>query len=165
MVHIAFTVPGVAVGKAESPKIGHKLNKHGRRYAYPYIYTEPETRAFMASVKAHAQLAVLESKLADLLPTDDALAMEIVSFFPRPKSAPPSQKWPIARGVVPDASNIQKGVEDALHGVVFINDCQVASIKTDKRYCGDGMEPHTRVEIWTAGSKRYYELRPRREAR
>ena len=161
MIHLAFQVPGEAVGKKEQAKIGHKLDKHGRRYAYPYIYTEPKTRAFMASVTAHAQLAVLESNLADL-PTDDALAIEIVSFFPRPKSAPLSRKWPIARGTVPDASNIQKGVEDALHGVVFVNDCQVVSIKTDKRYCTKGMEPHTRVEIWTAGAKRYADIRSMR---
>ena len=161
MVHIAFTVPGEAVGKAESLKIGHKLNKRGHRYAYPYTYTEPETRLFMATVAAQAQLAVLESKLAGL-PTDEALAIEIVSFFPRPKSAPPSQKWPIGK---PDSSNIQKGIEDALHGIIFVNDSHVVDIHTSKRYCVNGQEPHTRVEVWTAGAKRYAELRPRRETK
>ena len=93
------------------------------------------------------------------LPTDEPLAMEIVSFFPRPKSAPPPQRWPIAK---PDASNIQKAVEDALHGIVFVNDSHVVSIETHKRYCVNGMEPQTRVEVWTAGSKRG-DVRPRRQ--
>ena len=161
MIHLAFRIPGEAVGKAERVQIRYKLDKNRRRKPYPHFHPTTATETFMATVAAQAQLAVLESKLADL-PTDDALAIEIVSFFPRPKSARPSQKWPIAK---PDASNIQKAVEDALHGIIFRNDSHVVSIKTDKRYCPEGMEPHTRVEIWTAGSKRYYDMRPRRETR
>ena len=155
MIHISFVVPGLAVGKQE--RATTRRRHDGTRY--PLIYTERKSRLFMAEVAAQAELAVLESKLTGL-PTDEALAVEIVSFFPRPKSAPPSQKWPIAK---PDASNIQKAVEDSLHGVIFKNDSHVVSIKTDKRYCVNDMEPQTRVEIWTAGAKRYSELRPRRE--
>ena len=145
MIHLSFVIPGEAVGKQE--RATTRRRRDGSMY--PLIYTVRKSRAFMAEVAAQAQLAVLESKQE--LPTDDALAIEIMSFFPRPKSARPSQKWPIAK---PDATNIQKGIEDALHGIVFVNDSHVVSIKTDKRYCPDGMEPHTRVEIWTAGTLR-----------
>jgi len=153
MIHLTFTIPGLAVGKKEGAKLGRKRNKQGLLYNYPYIYTEPNTRRFMAEVTARAQLAVLEAGLTQNLPCDDALAMEIVAFFPRPPSAPKSQVWPAAKPV-PDATNIQKAVEDALHGVIFQNDCRVVSIKTDKRYCVNGMSPQTRVEIWTAGTLR-----------
>ena len=155
MIHLAFTVPGPAVGTQARARV---VSRAGAK-PYASFYTVPKARAFMAAVAAQAQLAVLESKLGALLPTDDALAIEIVAFFPRPKSAPPSRKWPIAK---PDASNIQKAVEDSLHGILFKNDSHVVSIKTDKRYCVNDMEPQTRVEIWTAGAKRN-ELRPRRE--
>ena len=153
MIHIAFVVPGLAIGKQERAKIVRR--RDGSQY--PNIYTVPKSRKFMAEVAMQAKLAVLESKQE--LPTDEPLAVEIVSFFPRPKSAPPSQKWPIAK---PDASNIQKAVEDALHGIVFVNDSHVVSIETHKRYCVNDMEPQTRVEIWTAGSKRG-DVRPRRQ--
>ena len=155
MVHITFTVPGPAVGKQE--RATTRRRRDGT--VYPTVYTVRKSRLFMAEVAAQAQLAVLESKLTGL-PSDEALAIEIVSFSPRPKSAPPSQKWPIGK---PDSTNIQKGVEDALHGIIFKNDSHVVDIHTSKRYCVNGQEPHTRVEIWTAGAKRYSELRPRRE--
>lgn len=155
MIRLAFVIPGVAVGKKEGAKIGRK--RDGRQY--PYIYTATKTRHFMAEVKARAQLAVLESDFRADLPTDDALAIEIVAFFPRPKSAPLTQKWPIAK---PDATNIQKAVEDALHGVVFTNDSHVVDIHTAKRYCVNDMEPCTRVAVWTAGTLQD-NLRTRRE--
>ena len=157
MIHIAFVIPGLAVGKQERATTRRRANGT----TYPLIYTVRKSRLFMATVAAQAQLAVLESKLTGL-PTDEALAIEIVSFFPRPKSAPPSQKWPIGK---PDATNIQKALEDALHGIIFVNDSHIVDIHTSKRYCVNGQEPHTRVEIWTAGAKRYSELRPRRETK
>ena len=173
-IRIQFVVPGIAVGKKEGLKIGRKRDKRGVVRAYPYAYTEPKTRQFMAEVKAHALVAVQEAgqmggvqprRRVNLLPgqlcapppecpafpTDDALAIEIVAFFPRPKSAPLTQKRPIAK---PDATNIQKAVEDALHGVVFKNDSHVVDIHTAKQYCVNDMEPCTRVEIWTAGTLR-----------
>lgn len=169
-MRIQFVVPGPAVGKQERAKIVRR--RDGSQY--PNIYTVPKARHFMAEVKARAQLAVLEAQqgggvqprrrikllpgqlcvppqVPPAFPTDDALAIEIVAFFPRPKSAPLTQKWPIAK---PDATNIQKAVEDALHGVIFKNDSHVVDIHTAKRYCVNDMEPQTRVEIWTAGTLR-----------
>ena len=153
MIHIAFIVPGPAVGTQARARVVRR--KDGSQYAN--IYTVPKARKFMAAVKAQAQRAVLESKQD--LPTDEPLAIEIMAFFPRPKSAPPSRKWPIAK---PDSTNIQKAVEDALHDVIFVNDSHVVDIHTSKRYCVNGMEPQTRVEIWTAGAKRG-DVRPRRQ--
>lgn len=170
MIRLAFTVPGIAVGK----QVGIRVVRPKNGKPFPQVYVKPKSRKWMDEVKAQAQLAVLEAKQRGgvqpqkrrkllpgqmclppqecaIFPTDDALAIEIVAFFPRPKSAPLSQKWPIAK---PDATNIQHGAEDALHDVVFNNDSHVVDIHTSKRYCVNDMEPCTRVEIWTAGTLR-----------
>jgi len=107
--------------------------------------------------------AALADALADgksVLPAGDALAIEVVFFTARPESAPPSQRWPVGK---PTPWEVGAAVRRALHRVVFTHATHVVSIKTDKRYCVNGQEPHTRVEVWTAGAKRYSELRPRRE--
>ena len=148
MIHISFTVPGLAVGKQE--RATTRRRRDGT--VYPTIYTERKSRAFMAEVAAQAQLEVLESKLADLLPTDEPLAMEIVFFIPRLPSEPKSRKFPIRK---PDIKNVYAGVEDALHGILFRNDSHVVDAHICRRYCPDGMEPHTSVEVWVAGTKRY----------
>ena len=149
MIHLTFTIPGLAVGKQE--KASTRLSKRGTLVGY--IYTCVKSRAYMAHVARCAREAIAEQKILDA-PCDDALAVEIVAFFPRPKSVPKSQKYPLNRV---DCTNIQKGIEDALHKpkpIAFRNDCHVVSIKTDKRYCVNGMSPQTRVEIWTAGTLR-----------
>ena len=158
MIHLAFRVPGEAVGKQEAASTC--FNRAGRLVAH--IYTKRKSRAYMNHVADCARRAIRESGFANALPTDDALAIEIVCFFARPKSVRMSRKYPLNRI---DCTNIQKGIEDALHKpkpIAFRNDCHVVSIKTDKRYCAEGMEPHTRVEIWTAGAKRYADIRSMR---
>ena len=107
-----------------------------------------------------AALAEAVGASAFNLPTTDALAIKVVFFVARPEDAPPSQRWPTGK---PTPWQIAAAVRRALHGIIFRNDSHVVSIKTDKRYCVNDMEPHTRVEIWTAGAKRYQEFRPRRE--
>jgi len=87
-----------------------------------------------------------------IFPTDEPLAIEIVFFCGRPAGARASAKWPIGD---PPCHEVTAAVRMALRGVVFRQYSHVVSIKTDKRYCVNGMEPHTRVEIWAAGTKRY----------
>ena len=149
MIHLAFRIPGEAVGKAE--KASTRRTKLGKLVGY--IYTLKKSRAYMTFVAECAREAIREQKIPNL-PCDDALAVEILCFFARPKTVPLSRKYPLNRV---DCTNVQKGIEDALHKptpIAFRNDCHVVHICTDKRYCPDGMEPHTRVEIWTAGTLR-----------
>lgn len=147
MVHFMFKIPGEAVGKQE--KASTRRTKLGKLIGY--IYTLRKSRAYMTFVAQCAREAIREQKTPGL-PCDDALSVEIVSFFARPKSVPLSRKYPLNRV---DCTNVQKGIEDALHKpepIVLRNDSHVVTIKTSKRYCVNGQEPHTRVEIWTAGT-------------
>ena len=150
MIHLTFTIPGEAVGKQEGAST--RRTKLGKLVGY--IYTKVKSRTYMKLVAQCARDEIREQKIPNL-PCDDALAVEILCFFARPKSVPLSRKFPFNRV---DCTNVQKGIEDALHKpvpIAFKNDCHVVDIHTSKRYCGEGMEPHTRVEIWTAGTKRY----------
>ncbi|MCK4512999.1 hypothetical protein KAW64_14735, partial [bacterium] len=61
------------------------------------------------------------------LPTKDALAIEVVFFVARPEDTPPSQRWPAGK---PTPWQIAAAVRRALHGILFVNDCHVVSIKT-----------------------------------
>ena len=149
-IYITFLIPGPAVGKQEAARLGH--TKAGKLIGC--IYTKTKSRTYMKHVAECARQAIRDLKYTDL-PTDDPLSIEIIAFFARPKSVPLTRKYPINPV---DCTNIQKGIEDALHKpdpIVFKNDCHVTDIHTSKRYCGEGMEPHTRVEIWTTGTKRY----------
>ena len=156
-MHLIFDIPGEAVGKQE----GARIFRPAGCKMFAGIYTKRNSRGYMNHVARCAKKAIREQKIPGL-PCDDALAIEIVAFFSRPPSVPKSRKFPLNRV---DCTNIQKGIEDALHTpdkIAFENDCHVVHISTDKRYCPEGMEPHTRVEIWTAGTKRY-DVRPRRQ--
>ena len=143
---LEFRVNLLAVGKQEGATT--RTRKDGRRY--PYIYTKPTSRRFMADVKAAAELAVRQDG-GKCWPTDDALSVDIIFFLPRGKSIPKGRRFPICK---PDCTNVQKAVEDALHKVVFKNDSHVVDIATHKRYCADGDEPHILVTVWTAGTRK-----------
>ena len=69
------------------------------------------------------------NKNADGLKTGP-LKMEVTFFFKRPKSA--SKR--IHHTVKPDLSNLVKSVEDALNGIVYVDDAQIVELSVIKVY-------------------------------
>ena len=69
--------------------------------------------------------------------------MHVTAFFQPPKSAPKSRPlcWVTKK---PDGSNVLKAVEDALNGVVYRDDCQIADSRIVRRY---GDRPRVVVSI------------------
>jgi Holliday junction resolvase RusA-like endonuclease len=65
--------------------------------------------------------------------------MSIIAFFPRPKSLqrkskPQTRLWHDKR---PDIENVAKSVLDALNGLAYHDDSQVASLTMAKYICGN----------------------------
>jgi crossover junction endodeoxyribonuclease RusA len=82
-------------------------------------------------------------------PFEGAVDVEMVFFFPRPKShftkkglRPDAPTHHIAR---PDVSKLVRSVEDALNGVVFKDDSAIARLVTVKLYTEGTPGVHVRV--------------------
>jgi len=128
---IVINIPGEPIGKGR-----HKLGNG-------HAYTPKKTRRWeeMAAWEARRQY---KGK-----PLEGPVGLTVVAEFGIPASWP---KWKrekaedgmVAHIVKPDGSNVLKAVEDALQGIVFRDDCQIASEMIDKWY---GREPGVTLEV------------------
>lgn len=84
------------------------------------------------------------------LPADGPVRVSFEFVFPIAKSWPKARKARALKGVElhtgrPDLSRLVAHVEDAMSGVVFLDDCQIAGYgPTGKRY---GERPGTRIVV------------------
>ena len=67
----------------------------------------------------------------------NAIGIEVIAWFSRPnskvwKTKPMLGEWHTSK---PDVDNILKAVLDALNGLAWGDDCQIASAKITKRVC------------------------------
>jgi crossover junction endodeoxyribonuclease RusA len=131
-VAITFSVPGKPIPQ---PRV--KVTRRGHAYT-------PDN-----GIVAYRQAIALAAKAAGALPTDEApLTLIIDLVFVRPKShfkASGELNPRTALRLPPgDCSNYQKGVEDALNGVAWVDDVQIGKVITEKTY---GTEARTTVRI------------------
>ena len=129
---IEFTVPGKPV-----PQPRPRVLRTGRTYT-------PDN-----GIVAYRKAIALAAKAAGALPTERApLTLEIELVFVRPPShfkASGELNPRTALNVPPgDCSNYQKGVEDCLNGVAWVDDVQIGKVITEKTY---GSEARTTVRI------------------
>ena len=89
------------------------------------MYDPAKSRDWKRTVMAQALAAKPERLLAG------PCAGEMDFYLPRPKSAPKRVVYPTSR---PDLSNLLKGTEDALRGLVFADDSQIVSLRIAKHY-------------------------------
>lgn len=75
--------------------------------------------------------------------------LEILFLMPRPKNkiwkTKPMPRYPHTS--VPDKDNLEKGVKDALKGVVYRDDSQVADGRVSKWVCAGGETPKTIIKL------------------
>ncbi len=71
---------------------------------------------------------------------DEALSISIIAIFPRPKSTKLGRP-------LPDVDNIAKGVLDALHDVVYLNDKVVGVIQVAKVWGSPGEPGRIHIKI------------------
>lgn len=136
-MRVVFYVPGRPV-----PKARPRVTKKG------YAYTPRKTMAFEQSVV----LAYRKSKAGGKqFPEGVPLLMELTFTFSPPKSWSKARREDvIRRGMCPtcrpDLDNLMKGVADALNGVAYKDDGQIAGAVIRKQY---GRKDSTRVIIET----------------
>ncbi len=131
---VAFFVPGIPVGKGR-PRI---TTFGGKARAY----TPAKTVAYESIVASIAYDAMAGSALLE-----GPVGMVVTATFPIPASWTKARKqaaqWHTAR---PDGDNIVKAAADALNGVVWRDDSQVARCSFVKVY-GDRPGLHVFVEV------------------
>lgn len=141
MAHlITFIVHGDPVGKGR-PRIT-------TRGGYARSYTPDKTRDYECMV---SDLAHREMMNHGLLPTYDAVKVEIEAHFAIPKSYSKKKHEQAAKDeikpmVKPDCDNIAKALLDAMNKVVYIDDKQVVELSVSKFYTEEA-EGFVRVEV------------------
>ena len=128
---IVITIPGEPIGKGR-PRFG---NGH--------TYTPEKTQRWEQAAAWEARRQYKGK------PLEGPVGLTVVAEFSIPSSWP---KWKqeeaeegmVAHIVKPDGSNVLKAVEDALSGIVFHDDSQIASVMIDKWY---GNEPGVTLEV------------------
>ena len=135
---ISFTVIGNPVGKGR-PKFS-TVNGHA------VAYTPKKTANYETLVKLSYQQQCGDCKPFD---KDLPLTATITAYFPIPKSVSKRKREIMQGGLVPhtkkpDADNLAKAVLDALNGIAYQDDSQIAALRVTKYY---SEEPHVDVEI------------------
>ena len=105
------------------------------RFARGRVYDPEKSRRWKNDVAWQATDQI------DCQPLEGALEVKMVFKLERPKSS--KRRWPTVK---PDLSNFTKGIEDALNGIAYIDDCQIVRERLDKEYL-DGPEYQPCVEI------------------
>lgn len=134
MTEINFIVPGNPKGQAR-PRFA-RMGKFVRTY-------DPKE-----SVEWKARVALF-AKQAGARPIEGAVEITVVCFVPRPqyllKKKATEEAFPCI--TKPDASNILKGIEDALNGIAYADDSQIYSARVSKWYPRKFEEPRTVVQV------------------
>jgi Holliday junction resolvase RusA-like endonuclease len=101
----------------------------------------------MAAVRVMAQ-----QEMAGKLPFDTPVTLNLLCEFPIPPSWSKRKQAAALRGEIrfgkrPDGTNLQKLVEDALNGIVFVDDALIDRWSGRKIY---GLQPKIVVTVSTA---------------
>jgi Holliday junction resolvase RusA-like endonuclease len=134
---IRFTVPSVPVAQPR-PRAGI-LRGHARIYK---DNTHP-VHAFKACVQMAAREVYQDA------PLDGPLGLRAAFVMPRPqrltkKRGPNDRCWCPTR---PDLDNLEKALKDALTGILWRDDAQVADVSKWKVYSSAAEQPCVEVEI------------------
>ena len=141
---IEITILGEPSSK-QSARFRIAKNKAGKQFISSYQPKE--------IVNKEATIAaVVQSQLPkDFIPFDCPIMATVSYIFPIPKSMPKSKVKAITEGNIvykdtkPDLSdNLNKGLFDALAGIVYINDSRVVSLMAVKYY---GLVPKTIISF------------------
>lgn len=134
MICIVIPAEPVAQGRVKA-----FYNKHTGRAG---VYDPSKSRNYKATAQQHFRDAWRATPLLG------PIRMEIISFFMLAKSHhrktnPRPRQWHTTK---PDGSNIQKIIEDAGNGILWMDDAQIADYRGRKILAAQGEEP--RVEVW-----------------
>lgn len=124
----SFLVPGVPQGRAHQIAV---VRRAPRGHLYARIlndFRRPGRKGWMQEIRIRARAAGVKLQ-------EGPVAVTIKAGFPRPKSGKGRQAfW---HSIKPDAENVVKPILDALSGLAWKDDCQVARVSIDKVYTED----------------------------
>lgn len=134
MKAITFSVDGDPV-----PQPRHKITARGR-FAHAYIPKSHAIHAYRAAIaKAATEAGATPT-------TQEPITLIIDLVFKRPASHFTKKGLKSSAPTLPrpDVSNCQKGIEDALNGIAWVDDKQVGKSIVEKSY---GEEARTTVRV------------------
>jgi Holliday junction resolvase RusA-like endonuclease len=122
---LVFEVPGEPVGKGRHRTVARR-GAGGKTFLANI--TPEKTVRYESDVAVFAAQAMAGRPLLQ-----GPLWMHLTAFYARPKSHPKHNppQWVTKK---PDASNVLKAVEDALNGVAYRDDSQLADARVLKRW-------------------------------
>lgn len=132
---ITITIPGVPVAKGRPKAV--RMGKKGIR-----MYTPTKTASYEATCRTFAMVA-----MAGRAPLRGPLLVTFFLYMPIPSSLSMKKQVELngkPHVKKPDASNIVKAVEDALNGIVWHDDSQIAHLSAQKVY---SLEPRVVVRV------------------
>ena len=122
---ITFVVPGEARGKQRARTV-----RNGS-----HTYTPKETLLAENQIAWYCREAM---KAAEVLRLEGPVLLEFAALYNHPASWSKKKKaaafWKTTK---PDLDNIEKLLKDALNGVAWIDDAQIAGVVKMKRYLDD----------------------------
>lgn len=124
MEEVHFIIPGRPVGKGRP-----RFTKNG------HCWTPDKTVAYERDIKLSYWNKYGHRKYE----ADQALGVDIVLYYPRPKSMAKHKRLMAKKGVLrptvkPDVDNVIKAILDALNGVAFEDDRQIVQVECEKWY-------------------------------
>ena len=132
---LEFVVPAIPIAQ---PRQRHALINGQIRNFTP---TDSPVNAFKATCRS--SLAYVYNGP----PVDGPIRMDLVFVYPRPrsmiwKSKPMPRAW---HAIKPDRDNGMKSIQDALEGLVYINDSQICAGSVEKWIASGDEQPHVEV--------------------
>lgn len=118
---LTFRVPGVPLSKGSWRTMPHAVT--GRQISLP---DNPKLNVWQNRIALVAQTEWSGA------PIDEAVYIELLFDFVRPKSV--SAKKRQYPSVTPDLDKLERGVFDALEGIVYTQDSRIVSSAANKRY-------------------------------
>ena len=129
--------------RVDGEPVGQPRHRVGRRRAY--IRDDHPIHAYRQMVSLHAR-----RQWGRREPIAQSVALSVLFVSPlartraRKRDAVP-RRW---RARTPDLDNLVKGVKDAINGIVWQDDAQVALTKAAKITGAQGETPHTLIVVY-----------------
>lgn len=146
MLEVSFYIPGTPVGLGRQRT--KPMFKKGGGFSHVQNYKPAKSASYENLVKMAASSAMMGRP-----PIAGPVRMTLVIDVIRPKSHYRSGKnahllkddAPLHVTTKPDCSNILKGIEDGMNGIVYLDDKQIFDPHVTKRYSADGTAG---VNVW-----------------
>ena len=117
------------------------------RGGFARAYDPPKSKEWKRVVEQYVRKAIKEAE--GTFPYEGPLRIWMKFIMPLPKSShrkrnPPEEQWSTKK---PDVDNLYKGVADAMEGIVYQNDSQIAHLVVEKKIAAQGSEAKVLIEV------------------